>query len=237
MVKNLLFCMKLNKKSKNDMKFTEQEAYEKLVAKLTNDGKKPLQASERTLKHLLTRYYKKFVDEETELDDFVKDNVDDFEEVNGNVNKDKADFAKEYQEKNKVEPQAPTTKAPENKDVENATVLEQIQAQLNQLIAERESVKRATELASKKAQLLAKMTEKGIKDEAWANKFLSKIDLEKVEDIETESTSYLEIYNKTQIPDAPAPTPSGTEKNKGLNPILSDVAKQIIRERENKSKI
>lgn len=229
--------MKLNKKSKNDMKFTEQEAYEKLVAKLTNDGKKPLQASERTLKHLLTRYYKKFVDEETELDDFVKDNVDDFEEVNGNVNKDKADFAKEYQEKYKVEPQAPTTKAPENKGNENATVLEQIQAQLNQLVAERESVKKATELASKKAQLLAKMTEKGIKDEEWSNKFLSKIDLEKVEDVESEANSYLEIYNKVQVPEVTPPTPNFGEKSKGVNPILDEVANQIIRERENKSKI
>lgn len=226
------------------MKFTEQEAYEKIVAKLTNDGKKPLQASEKSLRSLISGYIDKNADEEMDLNVFIDKNYFYFDVFNNNMNnekavlaKEKADFAKEYQEKHKVEIQASTPKAPENKDVESATVLEQIQAQLNQLIAERESVKRATELASKKAQLLAKMTEKGIKDEAWANKFLSKIDLEKVEDIETESASYLELYNKTQVPDAPAPTPNGTEKNKGLNPILSDVAKQIIRERENKSKI
>lgn len=226
------------------MKFTEQEAYEKIVAKLTNDGKKPLQASEKSLKSLISGYINKNAEEETELNAFIDENYFYFDVFNNNMNnekavlaKEKADFAKEYQEKNKVEPQAPTTKAPENKDNENATVLEQIQAQLNQLVAERESVKKATELASKKAQLLAKMTEKGIKDEEWSNKFLSKIDLEKVEDVESEANSYLEIYNKVQVPEVTPPTPNFGEKSKGVNPILDEVANQIIRERENKSKI
>ena len=74
------------------MKFTKEEFSEKLKEKLTNKGKKPMQQSERTFKKLVEKIYarlEKRDDDETELDDAVADYLEDFEEIEGNLNKDK----------------------------------------------------------------------------------------------------------------------------------------------------
>ena len=75
------------------MKFTKEEFSEKLKNKLTNNGKKPMQQSERTFKKLVEKIYarlEKMDDDDTELDDAVADYLEDFEEIEGNLNKDKA---------------------------------------------------------------------------------------------------------------------------------------------------
>lgn len=223
------------------MKFKEEEAYEKLVAQLTNNGKKPLQASERTLKHLLTRYYKKFADDETELDAFIADVADDFEEVNGNVNKDKADFVKQYQNEHKPKEEKPADGAhganDQKDDDKSASVLEALQKQVAALIEERNNTKKANAIALKRQELLSKMEEKGIKDKEWANNFVNEISITEDLDVNAKADAYLKIYNKSQVLDKVPPTPTGGGNNKGVNPILDAVAKKIIKDRENKPKI
>ena len=84
------------------MKFTKEELSEKLKYKLTNNGKKPMQQSERTFKKLVEKIYarlEKMDDDDTELDDAVADYLEDFQEIEGNLNKDKADFVKEWKKK------------------------------------------------------------------------------------------------------------------------------------------
>lgn len=220
------------------MKFTEQEAYEKIVSKLSNNGKKPLQASERTLRHLLSRYYKKFADDETEIDDFVNDNIEDFNVVNGNVNKDRADFIKQYLEEHKAAEvnTKPIEKPIDNKEDSNSDI-EFLKTQIASLIAEREQEQKAKLIASKRAELLSTMEKKGIKDREWAENFIGEINITEDFDIDSKADSYLKIYNKSKVPDITPPTPNGSSSNESLNPVLADVAKQIIHKRENKSKI
>ena len=83
------------------MKFTEEEFSEKLKKSLTSEGKKPMQMSERTFKKFVGKIYKRIekYDEEAELDASVEEYLEEFEELEGNYNKDRADFVKDWKEK------------------------------------------------------------------------------------------------------------------------------------------
>ena len=94
------------------MKFTEEEFSEKLKKSLTSDGKKPMQMSERTFKKFVGKIYKRIekYDEESELDASVEEYLEEFEEREGNYNKDRAEFVKDWKERH------PDKKEPQKKD-------------------------------------------------------------------------------------------------------------------------
>ena len=65
------------------MKFTKEQAFEKLKAILTNSGKKPLRMSEQSINKQLETLMPLIASEETELDDFVEKVKPTFETMNG----------------------------------------------------------------------------------------------------------------------------------------------------------
>ena len=201
------------------MKFTKEEFSEKLKNKLTNNGKKPMQQSERTFKKLVEKIYarlEKKGDEETELDDAVTDYLDDFEEIEGNLNKDKADFIKEWKENHpdKVT-QEPISKTQQNGDDKFDQLLKKFE-EMERREAERD---RADKISKIKKELKNSLKKDGIEDSEWLDGYLNKLTINEDTDVEEEKNDALKLYNKANAVTSNF-TPGNTT-HKGGNTDLS----------------
>ena len=171
------------------MKFTKKEAVEKLTAKLTNGGKKPLRMSVRSLEEQTEDLMSLLDDDEMELDAFVGKVQKQFERFNSNVEHDVADGVKKA-----LETKEPT----EKKDGEDgrkedlvAKLLERVEA----LEKEREDALNRSVADSKRKELKSQLSKKNV-DENWLDNILDLVPLDKDSDVETVGTSLLERYNK-----------------------------------------
>ena len=181
------------------MKFTKQEASEKLKGELTKGGK-TLRLTERSINTTLDTLMPLLANDETELEDFFKNALPIVSTQNANVEKDNADFVKTYKEKNPLNPNPDPTPDPDkNKKDPIQERLEKLEAQL----AEKE---RREKIGSVRSNLLSKMKEKGI-DKEWANEFISEINITEDFDIDTKTESYLKIYNKSKADTSSSFTP------------------------------
>lgn len=172
------------------MKFTKTQLLDTLKAKLTANGKH-LSISDKTIKSLSDSHFDLLVNEETELDDLVKKILPQYVSLNGNYEKDNADFVKKWKEEhpdNKPEPKK--DEKPEVSETEKK-LLERLEA-LEKKDAEHEAAKLVSE---KRSELLAKFKEKGIKDSKWIDAYMKKLNLTKDSDIEQEFTDAEEFYN------------------------------------------
>lgn len=210
------------------MKFTEQQAYEELVKQMTKRGE-TLQISERTMKAMIKKYCNKFANEETELADFVKDNIDDFKEVDGQVRKDNSDFVKKFKSEN------PTNKEGGKTEEEPTPVNPELTAlldKLNGLEAKLMQKEKEDALKNKRTDLAKALKEKGVKDEKWLRAYLPKIHISEETDIDAEAESGLEFFNLSRINRDPNVTPCESNGgNKAGNVDFSDVAALIKRQR------
>lgn len=179
------------------MKFTKEEFSEKLKDKLTNKGKKPMQQSERTFKKLVEKIYarlEKRDDDETELDDAVADYLEDFEEIEGNLNKDKADFIKDWKDKH-PDPKPndpPTPPAPPSNDDKFDKLMKKFE-ELEKREAERE---KSEKIAKLRKELKAKLKKEGVDDAEWLDGYLKKLTITEETDIDEEKEDALKLYNK-----------------------------------------
>ena len=179
------------------MKFTKEEFSEKLKEKLTNKGKKPMQQSERTFKKLVEKIYarlEKRGDDETELDDAVADYLEDFEEIEGNLNKDKADFIKDWKDKH-PDPKPndpPTPPAPPSNDDKFDKLMKKFE-ELEKREAERE---KSEKIATLRKELKAKLKKEGVEDAEWLDGYLKKLTITEETDIDEEKEDALKLYNK-----------------------------------------
>ena len=89
------------------MKFTKQQLLDSLKAKLTENGKR-LSISERTIKSLCDSHYDLLVNEETELNDLVGKILPQYVSLNGNYEKDNADFIKKWNDEHPTPITKPT---------------------------------------------------------------------------------------------------------------------------------
>lgn len=179
------------------MKFTKEEFSEKLKEKLTNKGKKPMQQSERTFKKLVEKIYarlEKRDDDETELDDAVADYLEDFEEIEGNLNKDKADFIKDWKDKHPgPKPNdPPTPPAPPSNDDKFDKLMKKFE-ELEKREAERE---KSEKIAKLRKELKAKLKKEGVEDAEWLDGYLKKLTITEETDIDEEKEDALKLYNK-----------------------------------------
>ena len=168
------------------MKFTKEQLLDTLKGKLTTNGKH-LSISEKTIRSLSDSHYDLLVNEETELDDLVKKILPQYVSLNGNYEKDNADFIKKWNE----EHPATDTKPNDNEDPAIKKLLDRIDA-LEKKDAENEANRL---ISQKRSELLAKFKEKGIKDDKWADAYLKKLNITKDSDIEQETTDALDFYN------------------------------------------
>lgn len=177
------------------MKFTKMQLLDALKEKLTENGKH-LSISEKTISTLSDSHYEMLVNEETELTDFVEKILPQYVVLNGNYEKDNADFIKKWKSEhekkklNEVKEYKGEKTETQKTDNEDA-LLKRIEA----LEAENAKVKTEKLLFSKRAEILSKIKEKGVKDSNWANAYLSKINLSEDADVEKEVSDAVDFYN------------------------------------------
>lgn len=209
------------------MKFTKEEAFEKLKGILTNNGKKALRMSERSINKQLESLTPLIANEDMELDDFIDKVKDTFSVINSNVEKDNSDFVKQW-EKDHPSPQPPTPASDKpGADDKTAEMLKRLE-ELEKKEAERA---KETALSQKRKDLLKAMKDKGIKDEQWARSVIAKFPVTEDTDVESEADDFLKIYNKGLSDQPRSITPFGGSPRGDRNEDpLSDVRKMIENE-------
>ena len=220
------------------MKFTKEEAFEKLKGILTNNGKKTLRMSERSIEKQLETLMPLIATDDMELDDFIGKVENTFSVMNSNMEKDNSDFIQKWKKdhplKDNNTPDGVVANTdPDNSDDEMAAKLLKRIEELERKNAEHE---REVVLSKKKDELLAVMKEKGIKDEQWAKDFVAEISITEDFDINAKVDSYLKIYNKsksvpttTQNPRVPN---GGERQREDLLASARELIKQRNKERE-----
>lgn len=201
------------------MKFTEEEFSEKLKKSLTSDGKKPMQMSERTFKKFVGKIYKRIekYDEESELDASVEEYLEEFEELEGNYNKDRADFVKDWKEKH------PDKKEPENKDPNNDKDTDEritsLLKKVEEMQAEMKEAKTKAAISKKRDELKSTLKKAGIDDSEWIKGYLGKLNITEDTDVDSEKDDALKLYNRQNVSPSHA-TPGYTGGGNG-KPDLS----------------
>lgn len=196
------------------MKFTKEEAFESLKGILTNNGKKTLRMSEKSINRQLESLMPLIANEEMELKDFVDKVKDTFSVMNSNAEKDNSDFVKQWEKDHpQTNPEPPKPSEPKTDDA-MAKMLKRLE-ELENREAERD---KEAKMSQKKKDLLKAMKEKGIKDEQWSKDLVAEISLTEDFDVEAKADSYLKLYNKSQAASAGGngATPAGTS-NSGAN--------------------
>lgn len=201
------------------MKFTKEEAFESLKGILTNNGKKTLRMSERSLRNqteilfdLLDKY-----DKEMGLDAFVSDVSSLLGSTNSNVEKDASDKIKEYVKQwEKDHPQVNPEPQKPNEPQPNDAMAKMLK-RLEELESREAARDKEAKMSQKKKDLLKAMKEKGIKDEQWSKDLVAEISLTEDFDVEAKADSYLKLYNKSQAASAGdnGATPAGTSNSGG----------------------
>jgi hypothetical protein len=187
------------------MKFTQNEAAKKISAILTRGGKK-CYLSERTINEQLDTLMKLLVNDETELDDFIAQVEPMFKTSNGNAQKDQADFVTQW---NTDHPDVkPNLKDGEGNGDGNGDggksgsgaqehpEFEALRKQVEALTARLTAQDKEKTLLQKKNELIAKLTEKGVKDKDWIDSFVGEISISDDFDVEAKADTYLKLYNK-----------------------------------------
>ena len=195
------------------MKFTKEEAFESLKGILTNNGKKTLRMSEKSINRQLESLMPLIANEEMELKDFVDKVKDTFSVMNSNAEKDNSDFVKQWEKDHpqvNPEPQKPNEPQPDDAMAKMLKRLEELES--------REAARdKEAKMSQKKKDLLKAMKEKGIKDEQWSKDLVAEISLTEDFDVEAKADSYLKLYNKSQAASAGdnGATPAGTSNSGG----------------------
>lgn len=184
------------------MKFTEEEFSEKLKKSLTSGGKKPMQMSERTFKKFVGKIYKRIekYDEESELDASVEEYLEEFEELEGNYNKDRADFVKDWKEKHpdKKEPNKEPNKDP-NTDKDTDERITSLLKKVEEMQAEMKEAKTKAAISKKRDELKSTLKKAGIDDSEWIKGYLGKLNITEDTDVDSEKDDALKLYNRQNV--------------------------------------
>ena len=216
------------------MKFTKEQLLDALKAKLTANGKH-LSISEKTIKSLSDSHYDLLVSEETEISDLVNKILPQYVSLNGNYEKDNADFIKKWKEDH-PEPKPKPNDAP-NPGNDNSSEVEKKLLERLEALERREAEAEAARLTSvKRGELLDKFKEKGISDDKWINAYLKKLSISKDTDIEAETADALDFYNLSNANSGGRNTPGNSggnnnggisaERWKGVNKALGGITPQ-----------
>ena len=216
------------------MKFTKEQLLAALQEKLTANGKH-LSISEKTIKSLSDSHYDLLVSEETEISDLVNKILPQYVSLNGNYEKDNADFIKKWKEDH-PEPKPKPNDAP-NPGNNNPSEVEKKLLERLEALERKEAEAEAARLTSvKRSELLDKFKEKGISDDKWINAYLKKLSISKDTDIEAETADALDFYNLSHANSGGRNTPGNSggnnnggisaERWKGVNKALGGITPQ-----------
>ena len=225
------------------MKFTNEQALEKLKDILTNGGKKTLRMSEKSIVRQLETLTPLIADDEMELDAFIEKVRVSFETMNSNVEKDNSDFVNQWK---KDHPENGGDGGDGGKggsgggDVTPAASPE-MQALLDRMKAledRNSAMEREKTLSQKRRDLKKKLKDKGIANEEWSDMVLSEISINEDTDVDAKAESLLKLYNKQRAEVkynvGPLGPGKGGDTNKGS--IFSDIRDDMKRKAEETKK-
>lgn len=204
------------------MKFTKEEAHKDLVAKLTAKGEK-LNLSERSINEQLDALMPLIANEETELADFIDKVTPLFKTADANVRNDVsvgiADFKKSY----KPEEKKGEVK-PEEKKAEADEAYAKLLKRLDDLENESKANKAKETVNGLKQSFVAKVKEKGVKDDEWLNFYLETAVIDENFDVDAKAEACLKFYNKSKSGIKTDVTPEkggGKSDDKYLNDVIA----------------
>lgn len=204
------------------MKFTKEEAHKDLVARLTAKGEK-LNLSERTINEQLDALMPLIANEETELADFIDKVTPLFKTADANVRNDVsvgiADFKKSY----KPEEKKGEVK-PEEKKAEADEAYAKLLKRLDDLENESKANKAKETVNGLKQSFVAKVKEKGVKDDEWLNFYLETAVIDENFDVDAKAEACLKFYNKSKSGIKTDVTPEkggGKSDDKYLNDVIA----------------
>lgn len=195
------------------MKFTKEQAFEKLKGFLTESGKKPLRMTELSLNRQLDTLMPILADDETELDDFFEKSKESFKTMNSDAEFNNSNFAKNFEKefKEQWEKDHPSQEVDKNKEDEGGNgglskaVLDRLKA-LEEKDAMHEAERTKTE---KRSELLKKLKEKKVDDTEWLNAYVKKVPINGDTDIDAEVNDALALYNRSNSHFDSNATPEG----------------------------
>ena len=204
------------------MKFTKEEAHKDLVARLTAKGEK-LNLSERTINEQLDALMPLIANEETELADFLDKVAPLFKTADANVRNDVsvgiADFKKSYKPEEKKE-----VVKPEEKKTEADDAYAKLLKRLDDLENESKANKAKETVNGLKQSFVAKVKEKGVKDDEWLNFYLETAVIDENFDVDAKAEACLKFYNKSKAGIKTDVTPEkggGKSDDKYLNDVIA----------------
>ena len=204
------------------MKFTKEEAHKDLVARLTAKGEK-LNLSERTINEQLDALMPLIANEETELADFLDKVAPLFKTADANVRNDVsvgiADFKKSYKPEEKKE-EVKT----EEKKAEADEAYAKLLKRLDDLENESKANKAKETVNGLKQSFVAKVKEKGVKDDEWLNFYLETAVIDENFDVDAKAEACLKFYNKSKSGIKTDVTPEkggGKSDDKYLNDVIA----------------
>lgn len=214
------------------MKFTKDQALEKLRGILTNGGKKTLRMSEKSIERQLETLIPLVADDEMELDAFIEKVKVSFETMNSNVEKDNADFVNQWKKEHpddadsgKKDGDKPTATSPEMQELLN---------RMKALEDRNSAMEKEKTLSQKRRDLKKKLKEKGIANDEWSDMMLSEITIDENTDVDSKAESILKLYNKqkaeVKFNVGPLGAGGGDSGNKGG--LFSDIREEIKRKTE-----
>lgn len=225
------------------MKFTKEEAFEKLKGILTNNGKKTLRMSEKSIQAQLETLIPLLAVEDTELTDFVEKVKDTFSVMNSNAEFDNSEFVKKWEMEHPVTNNgnqgnegAKGSEGLEGNGSHNNPnpELKALMDQVNQLKAKMDEDSKKKAIETKKNEFIAELTKKGIKDKTWTEMYVKKITISEDMNIESEADDALKFYNLTKSSDTGNFTPFGTSggNKDNTSKMFDDIKADFEREQK-----
>jgi hypothetical protein len=163
--------------------------------------------------------------DETELEDFVTNVLPAFTTANMNIKNDVSVGIKDYKEKNPVTPVVKKDDDPSKKANEDDAMAKAL-ARIEELERKNAENEKRAQLSNRRAEVVSKMKEKGVKDKEWINAFLDEVSLDgEGFDVDAKVESYVKMYNKSLAIVDKDYTPRGPRGKNGENKELDDVIK------------
>ena len=200
------------------MKFTKEDAYKELVAKMTAKGEK-LNLSERSINEQLENLISLVATEETEMSDFVEKIMPLIKTADNNVRNDVSVGINKYKEGNP--PKQTTDPNPQAQNGQKSELEKRLELLEKELATEKQ--RQFTENTRK--SLSEKLKDKGVKNEEWISNLLGEVVISEDFNGDEKVESYLRLYNISQSDVNPNATPQGANA-KGKPDLISDTIKQ-----------
>ena len=207
------------------MKFTKEDACKELAAKIPQKGQ-TLNLSERSINEMLDTLMPLLANDDTELSDFVEQVLPAFRTADGNIKNDVSVGIKDYKEKNPIAPVVKKEDDDPSKKTKEDDAMAKALARIEELERKNAENEKKAQLSNRRAEVVSKMKEKGVKDKEWINAFLDEVSLDGEDfDVDAKVESYVKMYNKSLAIVDPDVTPQNPSRNRGEDKELSNVIK------------